>query len=36
MFAVLMIYLVLTAISDVGLRWLDRRYSKGIVRNDNG
>jgi His/Glu/Gln/Arg/opine family amino acid ABC transporter permease subunit len=36
MFAVLMIYLVLTAISDVGLRWLDRKYSKGIVRTDNG
>ncbi len=32
MFAVLMIYLVLTAISDAGLRWLDRKYSKGIVR----
>ena len=27
MFAVLVIYLILTAISDVGLRWLDRRYS---------
>jgi His/Glu/Gln/Arg/opine family amino acid ABC transporter permease subunit len=36
MFAVLMIYLVLTAISDAGLRWLDRKYSKGIVRSDNG
>jgi len=36
MFAVLMIYLVLTAISDLGLRWLDRKYSKGIVRSDNG
>jgi His/Glu/Gln/Arg/opine family amino acid ABC transporter permease subunit len=36
MFAVLMIYLVLTAISDVGLRLLDRKYSKGIVRSDNG
>ena len=36
MFAVLMIYLVLTAISDSGLRWLDRKYSKGIVRTDNG
>ncbi len=32
MFAVLIIYLVLTAISDAGLRWLDRKYSKGIVR----
>ncbi len=36
MFAVLMIYLVLTAISDAGLRWLDRKYSKGIVRSDHG
>ncbi len=36
MFAVLMIYLVLTAISDVSLRLLDRKYSKGIVRSDNG
>ena len=31
-FAVLLIYLVLTAISDVGLRWLDRRYSAGVRR----
>ena len=30
MFAVLLIYLALTAISDVGLRWLDRRYSAGV------
>ncbi len=29
MFAVLVIYLVLTAISDAGLRWIDRRYSAG-------
>ena len=36
MFAVLMIYLVLTAISDLGLRWLDKKYSKGIVRRDDG
>ena len=36
MFAVLMIYLLLTAISDLVLRWLDRKYSKGIVRSDNG
>ncbi len=36
MFAVLIIYLVLTAISDAGLRWLDRRYSKGIVRAEEG
>lgn len=26
------IYLVLTAISDVGLRWLDRKYSVGVRR----
>ena len=32
MFAVLIIYLVLTAVSDVGLRWLDRKYSVGIRR----
>ena len=32
-FAVLLIYLVLTAISDVGLRWLDRRYSAGVRRS---
>jgi len=36
MFAVLMIYLLLTAVSDLGLRWLDRKYSKGIVRSDHG
>jgi His/Glu/Gln/Arg/opine family amino acid ABC transporter permease subunit len=36
MFAVLVIYLILTAISDVGLRWLDRKYSKGIVRSEDG
>ena len=36
MFAVLMIYLVLTAVSDLGLRWLDRKYSKGIERSDHG
>jgi His/Glu/Gln/Arg/opine family amino acid ABC transporter permease subunit len=35
MFAVLMIYLVLTAVSDVGLRLLDKKYSKGIVRSDD-
>ena len=28
----LMIYLVLTAISDIGLRWLDRKYSLGVRR----
>ena len=32
MFAVLVIYLILTAVSDVGLRWLDRRYSAGVRR----
>ena len=31
-FAVLVIYLVLTTISDIGLRWLDRRYSAGERR----
>jgi len=36
MFAVLMIYLVLTAISDFGLRQLDRRYSKGVARSHDG
>ena len=36
MFAVLMIYLVLTAVSDAGLRWLDKKYSKGIVRSEDG
>tara|TARA_B100000029_G_scaffold352579_1_gene345171 strand:+ start:3094 stop:3783 length:690 start_codon:yes stop_codon:yes gene_type:complete len=30
MFAVLLIYLALTAVSDMGLRWLDRRYSAGV------
>ena len=28
----LVIYLVLTAISDLGLRWLDRKYSVGVRR----
>ena len=32
MFAVLVIYLVMTAVSDLGLRWLDRKYNKGVVR----
>lgn len=32
MFVALLVYLVLTAISDVGLRWLDRRYSAGVRR----
>jgi len=31
MFAVLVIYLILTAISDLALRWLDRKYSKGLA-----
>lgn len=30
MFAVLIIYLMLTALSDVGLRWLERKYSAGV------
>jgi histidine transport system permease protein/arginine/ornithine transport system permease protein len=30
MFAVLMIYLALTAVSDVGLRWMERKYSAGV------
>ena len=29
-FVTLVIYLVLTAVSDIGLRWLDRRYSAGV------
>lgn len=32
MFVALVMYLILTAISDVGLRWLDRKYSVGIRR----
>ena len=32
MFVALVMYLVLTAVSDVGLRWLDRRYSAGVRR----
>jgi histidine transport system permease protein len=32
MLAVLVIYLIFTAISDVGLRWLDRKYSAGVRR----
>jgi histidine transport system permease protein/arginine/ornithine transport system permease protein len=30
MFAVLIIYLILTAVSDVGLRWMERKYSVGV------
>ncbi len=33
MFVALIIYLVLTAVSDVGLRWLDRRYNVGVRRS---
>lgn len=32
MFAVLIIYLLLTACSDVGLRWMERRYNVGVDR----
>jgi len=32
MFAALIMYLILTAVSDVGLRWLDRKYSAGVRR----
>ena len=32
MFAVLVIYLVITAVSDAALRWVDRRYSAGVRR----
>ena len=32
MAAAFVIYLVLTGISDLGLRALDRRYSRGVVR----
>ncbi len=32
MFAVLVIYLIITAVSDVGLRWLERKYSAGVRR----
>lgn len=32
MFAVLVIYLILTAVSDVGLRWLERKYNVGFRR----
>lgn len=31
-FAVFVIYLLLTALSDAGLRWVDRRYSHGMAR----
>jgi histidine transport system permease protein/arginine/ornithine transport system permease protein len=32
MIVVLLIYLLITATSDVGLRWLDRKYSAGVRR----
>ena len=32
MFVALVIYLMLTAVSDVGLRWLERKYSAGVRR----
>ena len=32
MFAVLIVYLLITATSDVALRWLDRKYSAGVRR----
>ena len=32
MLAVLVIYLILTAMSDVGLRWLERKYSVGAEK----
>ncbi len=31
-FVVAVLYLVITAVSDVGIRWLDRRYSQGVRR----
>ncbi len=31
-FVVAVLYLVITAVSDVGLRWLDKRYSVGVRR----
>ncbi len=31
-FAVLIIYLIMTAVSDIGLRWLNRRYNVGVQR----
>ena len=32
MFVALVMYLILTAISDLGLRWLERKYSAGVRR----
>ena len=31
-FAVLIIYLIMTVVSDIGLRWLNRRYNVGVQR----
>ena len=31
-FAVALLYLVITAVSNVGLGWLDKRYSRGVRR----
>ena len=31
-FVVAVLYLIITALSDVGLRWLDKRYSVGVRR----
>jgi His/Glu/Gln/Arg/opine family amino acid ABC transporter permease subunit len=36
LFTALSIYLALTAISNLGLRWLDRKYSAGLKRVDHG
>ena len=30
--AVLVIYLIITGVSDLILRWIDRRYSVGVRR----
>ncbi|MEP3438208.1 MAG: ABC transporter permease subunit [Hoeflea sp.] len=32
MIAVLVIYLAITALSDIGLRWVERRYNVGVAR----
>ena len=33
MLAVLLVYLIITAISNVGLKWLETRYSRGFERS---
>lgn len=33
MLVVMVIYLLITAISDIGLRWLERKYSAGVRRD---